>query len=41
MGDVLGFLVAEVRREVLRLKRGVAEPEVLLSEDEAPARTLH
>lgn len=38
MGDVFRLLVAEVCREVLVLQRGVAEPEVLLREDEAPKR---
>lgn len=38
MGNILGLLVANVGREVFLIKRTIAEPEVLLGEDQAPSK---
>ena len=34
MSNILGLFIAEVCREMLVLKRGIAKPEVLFGEDE-------
>ena len=38
MGNILGLLIANVGREVFLIKRTIAEPEVLLGEDQSPSR---